>query len=111
MTKPKAVPAQKADLALSALALRQASGNSSHTATDIMILATKVSQLPMDCVSTCKTVSATKAPNGSVKPDKLASPKAKYGESGRAAKQGILIAIPSGILCKPMATAVVTPKC
>ena len=99
-TMPITVPIQNADLVSSATAFRHASGKSSSTATEIIILATKASQLPMDSTSTCNTVSATNAPKGSVNPDKLASPKARQGESGLAAKHGTAIAIPSGILCK-----------
>ena len=40
---------------------------------------------------------ATSAPAGSASPDALASRKLSQGRSGRAARQGIAIAIPSGI--------------
>jgi len=57
-----------------------------------------------------KKSKATKAPIGSARPDILASAKLNQGLSGRAARQGMAIAIPSGMLWIIIPTVTVIPS-
>ena len=57
-----------------------------------------------------KKSKATKAPIGSVRPNILASAKVNQGLLGRAARQGMEITIPSGILWIIIPTMMVIPS-
>jgi len=109
-TIPIIVPATPGSLSSTMCLL--ASGKSSVPATMSMIPATNDKTLSMSNNDRRKPLSrsalcsprrwrkerATTAPSGSARPDKLARPNASHGESGRAARQGMAMAIPSGIL-------------
>mmetsp|Transcript_11816 Transcript_11816/g.32764 ORF Transcript_11816/g.32764 Transcript_11816/m.32764 type:complete len:302 (-) Transcript_11816:353-1258(-) len=117
MTTPATNPRTKG-VELSVLC-RRASGNSSISATVVMIPATNASTLAIlssessfsfSAVVLLRTNKATNAPSGSASPEMVANQKARHGEFGRAARHGTAIATPSGILWSAMATVVVIPS-
>ena len=93
-----------------------ASGKSSNNATVIIIPATKASIFSRESIASFssstphKNRRATNAPAGSANPLTLASTKAKRGLSGRAARQGTAIAIPSGMLWIMIPIVTVIPR-
>lgn len=98
---PITVPYQKYFMVFAVC--RIACGNNSATLTVTIVPATNASifckqNIPSDSFSIpLRTNIATKAPAGSANPDTVAKTKLNHGLSGRAARHGMAIAIPSGI--------------